>query len=177
MSVPHIFDNRRVPTSAFDIDADKVNQNFASLVDGSALDPASITLSNLDAGVLAAIGGFLQNFLINGSFESFDGTDFQRWVFDDSADPTAVLAQSSTPANVRFGQNSAQIDTGTGAAGDIILKQSLDNFSDLAASMVLPGKRINSPVRKGLEFVIERGSSVAPAGGSIPKFVGSVNAN
>jgi len=133
MAVPHIFVNRRVPQDSFDIDADKINENFAKLADGSALDPASIGLVNASPDLIAAIGGFLQNFLINGSFESFDGSAFQRWTFDDTADPTATIGQTSTPADVRFGQRAVEIDTGTGPAGVLFLLQSLLNPTDLAS--------------------------------------------
>lgn len=132
MSVPFIFANRAVPVSAFDIDANKINADFAALADGSAIDLAAIDLSKLSPDVFAAIGGFLMNFLINGSYESFTTGIFQRWTFDDTADPTASIAQASGAGNFRFGQKSAEITTGTGPAGTLLFYQSLQNFSDLA---------------------------------------------
>lgn len=136
MAVPYIFKNRRVPQSETDIDADKVNADFASLSDGSAWALGIVHIASLGADVIAAIGGFLMNFLINGSFESFAAGVFNRWVFNNGGDGTATLTQDNTPANVKFGLNSAAILSGVGAATTLSLSQSCQNFSDFAGLQV-----------------------------------------
>lgn len=134
MPVPYIFVNRSVPQQPTDIDANQVNADFAALADGTAWNAGVVSVASLSPAVIALMGGYLMNFLINGSFESFSGGVFQNWTFDNSGDATATLTQSGL--SPKFGLYEALVTTGTGPAATLYVKQSAANFSDFAGLQV-----------------------------------------
>lgn len=134
MPVPYIFTNRSVPQHPTDIDANQVNADFAALSDGTAWNAGIVTMASLSPAVLAAMGGYLMNFLINGSYESFSGGQFQNWALNNGGDGTATLTQSGV--SPKFGLYDARITTGTGPATTLSLYQSVQNFTDFAGLQI-----------------------------------------